>query len=202
MSSASGVIPAAVSLSRSAGFLQARGAPYLVALRECAGDRKGDLAGRAGDQDLLAVEHPPRHVIAHRHPNVKYLICWACAAAVRRRRRGVPRGVRRLPRRAPARRGRGGRGAIALDVARAGMVAALAAAAVRPRLAAAGQPAGVRRPQRQHPRSSSCTARSCRGDASTTRSTRRASASSRRRCCRSVPTSRSSDGRCRSCAPR
>ena len=60
---------------------QARRAPYLVALGERAGDRKGDLPGRAGDQDLLAVEHPL--VIAHRHPNVKYLICWPCATAVR-----------------------------------------------------------------------------------------------------------------------
>ena len=61
--------------------LQPSRTPYLVSLRECARDRKGDLAGRAGDQDLLSVEHPL--VIAHRHPNVKYLICWACAVAVR-----------------------------------------------------------------------------------------------------------------------
>ena len=60
---------------------QARGAPHLVAFCERPSDRKGDLAGRAGDQDLLSVEHPL--VIAHRHPNVKYLICWACAVAVR-----------------------------------------------------------------------------------------------------------------------
>ena len=35
-------------------------------------------------------------------------------------------------------------------------------AAVRPRLAAAGQPAGVRRPQRRRYCSSTCTARNCR----------------------------------------
>ena len=65
---------------------QAGRAPHLVALGERAGDRKGDLAGRAGDQDLLAVEHPL--VIAHRHPNVKYLICWAwcsCGSMTRSR---------------------------------------------------------------------------------------------------------------------
>src|SRR6478609_9132317 len=61
--------------------LQASSAPDVVAFGEGAGDRKGDLAGSTGDQDLLAVEHPL--VIAHRHPNVKYLICWVGAVAVR-----------------------------------------------------------------------------------------------------------------------
>ena len=48
--------------------------PHLVALGQRTGDGEGDLAGRAGDQHLLSVEHSL--VIAHRHPNVKYLICW------------------------------------------------------------------------------------------------------------------------------
>ena len=129
---------------------QPGGAPHLVALGERPRDGKGDLAGRAGDQDLLAVEHPL--VIAHSARNVKYLICWPCAADVRRRGRGLPRRVHRdsSTSTCPPRPRR--RGAVALDVARAGVGAALAAAAVRPRVAAAGQPAGVRRPQRGHPR--------------------------------------------------
>ncbi len=33
-------------------FAQSRGAPYLVAPSQRAGDRKGDLAGRTGDEDF------------------------------------------------------------------------------------------------------------------------------------------------------
>ena len=40
---------------------QARGTPDLVVAREGTRDRERDLAGGAGDEDLLCVEHPISH---------------------------------------------------------------------------------------------------------------------------------------------
>ena len=67
---------------------------------------------------------------------------------------------------------------------------------VRPRLAAARQSAGVRRPQRDDPAAVRPPRRAVEAHGSTRASTRRASASSPRRCCPSAPTSRSAAGRC------
>ena len=108
------------------------------------------------------------------------------AADVRCRRRGLPREFvafldEHLPTDAEALR------AVAVVVAHAGLGPALAALAVRQRLAGAGQPAGVRRPQRDDPAAVRALRRSCPGGAWCTASTRRASASSPRRCSPSAP---------------
>ena len=75
------------------------------------------------------------------------------------------------------------------------MGAPLAAAAVRPRLAAAGQPAGVRRPERNDPAAVRTSGGAVAAADLPQLQSRRAWASSRHRCCRSAPMSRSTIGR-------